>query len=107
MHHFYLTDEREQNDNVALIYRKSLLYLVSNALEKIKSTVPLMGMARYNGSLIKPARNYYEYIAGKNPKTTAGSHGGFDNDAPSMNSLLEIIAGQVRRKFNQDELSGY
>jgi hypothetical protein len=39
-----LADERERDDNVASIYRKSLLYMVSNALEPDLRT-PLLGMA--------------------------------------------------------------
>ena len=39
-----LSDTREQDDNVAGIYRKSLLYLVSNALEADKR-MPILGLA--------------------------------------------------------------
>ena len=40
-----LSDDREQEDNVAQIYRKSLLYFVSNALEADPRT-PLLGMEK-------------------------------------------------------------
>lgn len=39
-----LSDAREQDDNVVSIYRKSLLYLVSHALETDKR-VPILGLA--------------------------------------------------------------
>jgi hypothetical protein len=39
-----LSDARERDDNVVSIYRKSLLYLVSNALEADKR-VPILGLA--------------------------------------------------------------
>ena len=39
-----LSDRREQDDNVVSIYRKSLLYLVSNALEADKR-MPILGLA--------------------------------------------------------------
>jgi hypothetical protein len=39
-----LSDTREQDDNVVSIYRKSLLYLVSNALEADKR-MPILGLA--------------------------------------------------------------
>jgi predicted chitinase len=39
-----LADEQERDDNVVAIYRKSLLYLVSNAMEPDLRT-PLLGMA--------------------------------------------------------------
>lgn len=107
IHHFYLSDEREKDDNVAYIYKKSLLYLVSNALENRKARIPLMGMERFNKSLTKPTNNYIEYIAGKNNETDSKSHGGFDNDKGTMNSLINIIAGAVKRPFNSIELTGY
>ncbi|MBS0610420.1 MAG: peptidase C1 [Proteobacteria bacterium] len=40
-----LSDERERGDNTGYIYRKSLLYLVSNALEQDRRT-PLLGLER-------------------------------------------------------------
>ena len=40
-----LADQVERDDNVAQIYRKSLLYLVSNALE-VDVRTPILGMAR-------------------------------------------------------------
>jgi hypothetical protein len=40
-----LSDEQEKDDNVSGIYRKSLLYLVSNALEHDRRT-PLLGLQR-------------------------------------------------------------
>lgn len=40
-----LDDELERNDSVAAIYRKSLLYLVSNALED-DPRMPLLGLAK-------------------------------------------------------------
>ena len=50
---YVLSDRVERNDNVAAIYRKSLLYLVSNALEMDLRT-PLLGLCNttdltYNG----------------------------------------------------------
>ena len=46
---YNLKDELEQDDNVAKIYRKSLLYLVSKAFERVKDK-PLLGMENYAGS---------------------------------------------------------
>jgi hypothetical protein len=45
LHLDLLDDAIERNDNVAAIYRKSLLYLVSNALESDRRT-PLLGLAK-------------------------------------------------------------
>ncbi|MCF8176863.1 MAG: peptidoglycan-binding protein [Burkholderiaceae bacterium] len=44
LHLNLLSDAVEQDDNVAFIYRKSLLYFVSNALES-DQRMPLLGMA--------------------------------------------------------------
>lgn len=44
LHLDILADTVEQNDNVAFVYRKSLLYFVSNALEADKR-MPVLGMA--------------------------------------------------------------
>jgi len=43
---YNLTDEAERDDQVAKLYRKSLLYLVSEALE-VREQTPLVGMDRY------------------------------------------------------------
>ena len=48
LHLDILADDVEQDDNVAFIYRKSLLYFVSNALES-DQRMPILGMANvYN-----------------------------------------------------------
>lgn len=44
LHLDILSDQREQDDNVAFIYQKSLLYFVSNALEA-DLRMPILGMA--------------------------------------------------------------
>jgi hypothetical protein len=40
-----LADKQERDDNVGYVYRKSLLYLVSNALEADRRT-PILGLAK-------------------------------------------------------------
>jgi hypothetical protein len=47
LHLDVLSDKEERNDSVAAIYRKSLLYLVSNALETDLRT-PILGLDRVN-----------------------------------------------------------
>ena len=47
LHLDVLSDKEERDDNVASIYRKSLLYLVSNALETDLRT-PILGLDRIN-----------------------------------------------------------
>ena len=47
LHLDVLSDKEERDDNVAAIYRKSLLYFVSNALETDLRT-PILGLDRIN-----------------------------------------------------------
>lgn len=112
-----LTDERERDDNVVSIYNKSLLYLVSRALE-VRHKTPLMGMQREwaNRSKDNALRTWGAIGAGevaawqtfvkssglKPPilTTTAqvsdgvekipSAHGSFDND-------VEVVAATIRQ----------
>lgn len=106
---FILSDKAEQDDNVARAYGKSLLYLVSNAFEKKRET-PLLGMARFvapRGDRVDAdLRNLFLQaqpgglpslvVAGTSgaaipSASQSKSHGGFDNDADTMNSVLHRI----------------
>lgn len=111
LHHFLLDDKTEQDDNVAQIYRKSLLYLVSRSYERRDAVVPLMGMAKHLGELdcegIASRVRHYDTAAHRE-KTTAASHGGFDNDAPTMNSMLRLVlGGDTTHPFEAKHLKGY
>jgi hypothetical protein len=44
LHLDILADQKEQDDNVATIYQKSLLYFISNALEA-DTRIPILGLA--------------------------------------------------------------
>jgi hypothetical protein len=80
-------------------YGKSLLYLVSNAFEG-KRDIPLLGMQRFlekdpalKAVFAKAANGFPSLVvAGVNgPEHSVSrseSHGGFDNDPATMNSLL-------------------
>jgi len=106
-HLFVLSDDDEQDDNVARIYRKSLLYMVSNSFDDKQKKTPLLGMARFHTGPQPPASTLY--IAGRNSAWSgSASHGGFDNDAATMNSLLQLILGMPAvRRFKEEELKGY
>ena len=70
-------------------FTKSLLYLVSNAFES-KPEMPLLGMAVFN----QPLPNVtFKYSEGKEGDAAATSHGGFDSDVDTMNSVLSDITG--------------
>jgi hypothetical protein len=121
---FVLSDVGERDDDVGP-YGKSLLYLVSNSFEGRRS-VPLLGMEKY---LTDPAHADPEItalfskqvpggfqslvIAGKSGPphslSRADSHGGFDNDPDTLNSLLCRILGvtalpSTSRKFEARDL---
>ncbi|MFQ5935631.1 MAG: C1 family peptidase [Acidiferrobacterales bacterium] len=119
-HHYLLDDETERDDHVGRIYGKSLLYLVSNSYQKSasklsKPPVPLLGMEKFLTQLsdrgMKDKTTHY--ITTKDGKfTTSTSHGGFDNDSVTMNSMLRLILGltpgtRLSNPFREENLSGY
>lgn len=91
---YNLKDQLELDDNVGKVYRKSLLYLVSNAFER-EDKKPLLGMEKFakqvetDGSM--PKFIYSNGAEGKRTRNT--SHGGFDNDHYTMNHILRRILG--------------
>lgn len=103
-----LKDQLEQDDIVgsSLAYRKSLLYLVSNAFEREPQS-PLLGMEKFKSKL-KSASNppdifYSNGVSGA--KTRASTHGAFDNDVHTMNFLLRTVLGKApKRPFKPKDL---
>ena len=105
---YILSDEIERDDTVGP-YGKSLLYLVSNAFEGKRET-PLLGMERFIraddtlDALFKTELNGLPSlnIAGQgdfsqplSPSLShSQTHGGFDNDPYSLNSVLYRILGE-------------
>lgn len=114
-HLFQLSDETEQDDNVAYIYRKSLLYLVSRSFQQKGAVVPLLGMEKYFGEVDSRLRaanlsgKLARTVAAKGSKDSASdSHGGFDNDEATMNSMLRIVLGtKPASPFKPSDLKGY
>ena len=121
---YLLSESGELDDTVGsqLVYGKSLLYLVSNACEKKRGT-PILGM---NAFLKQDAAMNAAYqgkapdglpsliIAGANREpdglekasSQSTSHGGFDNDVATMNSVLHrILGGAPTRPFSRHDLS--
>jgi len=112
---FTMTDEAERDDHCVGIYRKSLLYFVREACED-RDNGRILGLQRdmYGSTGMRnlfglPDRNDGRISAKKgvasiefspapdesavNPKTSARRHGGFDNNGPTMVSVLERILG--------------
>jgi pimeloyl-ACP methyl ester carboxylesterase len=112
-----LSDRLERNDNVAMVYRKSLLYLVSNAFERWHkepreiregfSGRPLLGMEVFKDS-VDGARGKTKLIFSNGVRggtTRSQTHGGFDNDLRTMNYVLKRILGRTAREpFREEEL---
>ncbi|GEM_PF-194191 len=111
---YILDDETEKRDTVSRLYGHSLLYLVSNAFES-RREMPILGMQKFldpgmyepQEPEIRAIQNVYR----SNPKqlivsnsrndgrSSSRTHGGFDNDLSTMNSVLRVILGL---KQNQD-----
>lgn len=117
---YTMNDEAERNDDVALIYRKSLLYYVREAcedqtggrilgLEKDLYANPAMrtlfGLKPAAGEPSAPSPQVGTPVATiefsqdrhdfpKNGKTEATAHGAFDNDEATMTSVLAGILGK-------------
>src|SRR5262249_17533314 len=126
---YLLSDTGELDDDVGP-YGKSLLYLVSNAFEGRRNT-PLLGMERYVSRACKTGIADVDpdmaalfarktggrpslVIAGAGPRDDAPSpnrsrsesHGGFDNDEATLNSVLYRILGKApTRPFSSRDLT--
>jgi hypothetical protein len=106
---YNLRDELEQDDTVQsqAVYRKSLLYLVSNALERDREE-PLLGMEKFKGQVKTTPRGPHFYISNgvNSPGTRARTHVGFDNDPHTMNHILKtVLGGPPNRTFTEDDLA--
>lgn len=103
---FNLSEKTELADTVTSAYGKSLLYLVSNALESSHKR-PLLGMQKYLGAddvlrdalgapVKKGRRTVITSTGGPdvNLRSESKTHGGFDDDPHTLNSMLRIIRGK-------------
>ena len=112
MHVYNLTNEVELDDNVGMVYRKSLLYLVSRSFEEqIDPAESLLGMQRYSQELekLQPKSLYFHYSDGRvngRTRTASTSHGGFDNDPYTMNDVLKTVLNKpsVPHPFTKETL---
>lgn len=104
LHVYNLDDNAEKDDNTGQVYRKSLLYLVSNAFEEARRS-PLLGMQKFTGAIAKHKSLMLFNTRDDKAISKACGHGGFDNDAPTMNNILKTILGKAPAKpFTKDEL---
>jgi hypothetical protein len=89
-------------------YSRSLLYLVSRAYEDVPE-MPLAGMQRFAAKLPNQGAKFKIDLAAKASSATAStSHGGFDNDAPTLTTIMSRILGmKVPKPPLPTELTGY
>lgn len=106
---YNLTDKLERDDSVIKVYRKSLLYLVSRSFEENPRPVKILGMEKYKKGVAAGLTNLaIHYSAGNvasSKQTKSESHGGFDNDPTTMNTVLRRILGKTpKQKFTKKSL---
>lgn len=104
---FTMGKSYERADDCARIYRKSLLYLIYHALEAGRKT-PILGLEeslRDDAELKRlfglghsgaPGEVVWSVTAldkGRSASTST-THGGFDDDAPTLNSVVRRILGK-------------
>jgi hypothetical protein len=111
---YTMQDRLEQDDQCGGIYRKSLLYLLYYALESeentailgldisLRGTPALRQLLGLDSSPNQAARVIWSITTEPSGRSSSSSttHGGFDNDAPTMESL-------VRRVLNQDSIVAF
>ena len=107
---YNLDTKLELDDTVTPLYRKSLLYLVSNAFED-KHEELILGMQKFRsrlGSL--PSKRIFKIYCSdgtksRSTKTSSTTHGGFDNDLATMNNVLKtVLDTEPIRKFTSKDL---
>ncbi len=88
---FSLTERAEEDDPTCQPYRRSLLYLVSESFEG-GSRVPILGLERDARAVLDGLEHAVLHRA-PGPKSAATTHGGFDEDAATMQQVLKFIRG--------------
>lgn len=80
---------------------------MSRALER-QTDKPILGMQRYSKKLTRRPGLSIHYSDGKKGDTASISHGGFDNDVKTMNTIMAQILRQApAQPFTPDEMKGY
>ncbi|MDH3914017.1 MAG: C1 family peptidase [Rhodospirillales bacterium] len=106
---YCLSDQLELDDNVAYAYRKSLLYLITRALERERDK-PVLGMERDRKEVkAGPGLEFIISKGGKTGRSVSTSHGGFDNDPNTLNDIMKGVLGVKKppHPFTKEEMEGY
>jgi len=93
---FHLADAAEKQDPTCkpvLGYGRSLLYLVSESFEGRIHT-PILGMEKYFKVATDALPRVKAWTA-PGPASDSTTHGGFDDDARTMNSIIALIKGRA------------
>ena len=105
---FTMSKSFEQDDNCASVYRKSLLYLIYHALEPERKT-PILGLEvslrddpelkNLLGLGVPNASGEVIWSVSLSDKgrnaSTSTTHGGFDDDGPTLNSVAQRMLGKA------------
>lgn len=98
----------ERRDHCAVVYRKSLLYLIHHALED-RARTPILGLEEslradrelkaffgLGGSAAQAGEVVWSVSPGDTGRsaTLATAHGDFDDDPPTMNSIMRRVLGK-------------
>jgi hypothetical protein len=99
MAQFHLSDPVEDNEGgmrVALGYRRSLLYMISNGLEEARN-VSILGMQKYFDRDVAPLNlaNVEARVAPASMATHAAKHIAFDDDLTTQQSVVANIRNAV------------
>ena len=89
---FYLTERAEQDDTSCGPYRRSLLYLVSQAFEGGLRT-PILGMQKFFEPYARGLPRTSAWPA-PGPASTSTSHGGFDNDQATREQIVKFVLAE-------------
>lgn len=107
---YNLDNQLELGDTVTPLYRKSLLYLVSNSFEDVHRE-RILGMQTLRNRLGRlPGGPIFRFEIStgstqRNASTSATTHGGFDNDLATMNDVLKtVLRHNPVRKFEPGDL---
>jgi hypothetical protein len=88
---FHLSDRAEEDDASCGLYRRSLLYLVSESFEG-GTTTPILGMQKFFDPIAGTLKNTIVNVA-PGPTSAATTHGAFDDDALTQAQVLRFILG--------------
>ena len=89
---FELSDRAEEDDSTCGPYRRSLLYLVSEAFEG-GATTPILGMQKFFDPYAKKRLPNATVHVAPGPTSASSTHGGFDDDALTQAQVLRFILG--------------